>query len=466
MALYTRYVLRVDSATGDDTRGSGSSASAKDNDSISPGVTLDITNNANGSTCVKSDATAFAGPPIVGDTIIDHTNTRLFHIQAVSADNKTLTVCETPATAVPGPATWGIGGYFDTIGRAASVVAPTNPNGTGAGADDHVYVKASADYTGTAKITFSKASARSRMLVFEGYTTTVGDGGRATYDITATAVAGFEPNANDLMFRNFKLTNSGNVTSWIGIDSLSGRFSAENIWFTSSGAGNAGSTHDHTGNAFRCRASCTASGALGISANVFSVMIAFCIVHDCGSRGIRVSPQAVFCIVDTCGTGTVGGGFDDSVATNPTRVLFCTSYNYGTGGDGFRFTDSANNTSNAVIGSIFANNAGLGINRVGITVAVPLHFEFANDIFGNGTPRANAEDTTGYDTAPTDLALDPQFTDAPGQNFAIGTNLKAGALQVFQVGGTSYLDMGAVQRQEPAGGGPAARNIFVPGAIA
>ncbi len=206
MALYTRYALQVDEAVGNDTQGSGSSATVKDSDGIS-GDTLVITNAGGGSTITKALGGTFAGPVIpLSDTLVC-TDTvgglGLFHVALVSADNLTLTTVETPATGTSIGNPWGVGGRFDTMARAALLVTPTNTN---AGADDHVYHKAGT-YTGTTKITWSKAGSRSRCLVNEGFTTTPGDGGFTTYDITATATVGFEPNAVDQHFRNFKITN-------------------------------------------------------------------------------------------------------------------------------------------------------------------------------------------------------------------------------------------------------------------
>lgn len=453
MALYTRYVLRVDSATGDDTRGSGSSASVKDSDVISSD-TLVITNAGGGSTVMKALGGAFAGPPIAGVDTLVVTDTvgglGMFHIAVVgqtTVPGDTLTLIETPSTGTSIGNPWGIGGYFATIARAALLAKPTNTN---AGADDHVYVKAAGGYSGTAKVTFSNAGCRSRPLVVEGYTTTPGDGGQTTYDITATAVVGFEPNGNDQTFRNFKLTNSGAVASWSGAKPIAGRQTFDNVWVTSSGtATNAlNEVNGLIGLLWRGRLNASATAGIGSTASAV-LKTFFSIVHDCGSIGLQTTIRAFCTIVDTCGTGTQGGAFSPSVQTEFTLFL-CTAYNQGTSGDGFRISDSASNLFPVAVGNIFANNAGYGINRQALTASVPMALEQYNDFFGNGTAaRFNGEDTTTYDAAPTDLALEPPFVDAANQQFAIGPSFKAGLTVGFPVGGTTYLDIGAVQRQEP-----------------
>ena len=63
-----------------------------------------------------------------------------------------------------------------------------------------------------------------------------------------------------------------------------------------------------------------------------------------------------------------------------------------------------------------------------------------------------------YTLDSTDKTTDPLFTDAPNGNFSLGSTSPAKAAGypgVFLGGSTGYLDIGAVQRQEPAGGGGA-----------
>ncbi len=68
----------------------------------------------------------------------------------------------------------------------------------------------------------------------------------------------------------------------------------------------------------------------------------------------------------------------------------------------------------------------------------------------------SANDTLVLDLAPgTDTTADKQYQITVGQNFGVGTALKATGFPGLFPGGvtTGYLDIGAVQRQEPAGGG-------------
>jgi len=71
------------------------------------------------------------------------------------------------------------------------------------------------------------------------------------------------------------------------------------------------------------------------------------------------------------------------------------------------------------------------------------------------TTTTNPNDTLVLDLAPgTNVTADKVYQITTGQNFAVGTNMKAvGHPGAFQGGySTGYMDIGAVQRQESAGG--------------
>ena len=87
-----------------------------------------------------------------------------------------------------------------------------------------------------------------------------------------------------------------------------------------------------------------------------------------------------------------------------------------------------------------------GINSAAVVTA---NLFRNNDLFNNTTNYTNVTAGTGS------ITTDPGFTDAPNGNFAVGANMKAAAFPGAFPGAlsTGYLDIGAVQRQEPAGGG-------------
>lgn len=109
--------------------------------------------------------------------------------------------------------------YVDMAGGSDASADPTNPatpwktidkamNTVSAG--DKVWVKASADYTETA--TIDTAGTKSSPITFEGYTSSTGDGGRATINGGASRASGILDSlaANTrayYVFKNFRITN-------------------------------------------------------------------------------------------------------------------------------------------------------------------------------------------------------------------------------------------------------------------
>lgn len=147
-------------------------------------------------------------------------------------------------------------------------------------------------------------------------------------------------------------------------------------------------------------------------------------------------------IIDTCTTGlSIGNASDGVVVQNNTLYS-------GTTGIDLSATTSLNCT--------IMNNTISGFTT-GISAAAVVEsnvYDF-NNFFNNTTNRTNV--TVGAN----DTALDPGFVDAPNGDFRVGANMKGVAFPGAFPGGlsTSYLDIGAVQRIEPAsGGGPVSQH--------
>lgn len=194
-------------------------------------------------------------------------------------------------------------------------------------------------------------------------------------------------------------------------------------------------------------------------------------IHACTSHGISAPT------VDDTGTliygnlitGNSGDGMNlnCSATTNARRSLIVQNTidnNTGSGidiGNANRSLDAL-----AVLNNILSNNGtyGLKFSNASATQA----FLDATGIFvsNNGTfnNTTSAYLPTGYGAS--DPALNPTFTNTGGNDYSVGTNLKAkgypigGALTVGTTSSTnSYVDIGAAQRQEPVGGGAVARII-------
>lgn len=201
--------------------------------------------------------------------------------------------------------------------------------------------------------------------------------------------------------------------------------------------------------------------AFGSSSSISDVRYDFCEAIDASGRGFEIGNDNNLhgCVATGCAIGVkVGGGdrnsinfciFDgcavaidlSSATSESIEIINCTLYGAetpaGTGID-----------MGATQTSVFINNIIYGFTT-GITATslVTQRFVANNNFYNNTTNRTN------FTTGTNDIALDPGFTDGAGGNFAVGANMKAAGIPGVFPGATStgYLDIGAVQRQEPTG---------------
>jgi hypothetical protein len=134
----------------------------------------------------------------------------------------------------------------------------------------------------------------------------------------------------------------------------------------------------------------------------------------------------------------------DALTVNlaPAIVINCT-FDANTG-DGFDF--SQNQGGAIVLGNIFSNNGGWGINSA--AAGATNVYEDYNDFYLNTSGTIN-----GWSVGPNDLAVNPGYTNTAGNDWSIGTALKAagfpGTRTIANLSATrTYVDMGAAQRQE------------------
>jgi hypothetical protein len=172
-----------------------------------------------------------------------------------------------------------------------------------------------------------------------------------------------------------------------------------------------------------------------------------------GSVGVTINSGALFIAQGVIIAGNVGDGINlnGTWGTEEGSVVIsnCT---IDDNADGIDISNS-NSPSVAMLllNNIISNNT-VGVRGHATAQASSAGFNDYNNYFGNGTDRTN------WGTGANDLALDPQYVNAAGGDYTIGTNLKA---KGYPVGGVnplngttySYLDSGAAQRQEAGGGG-------------
>ncbi len=151
--------------------------------------------------------------------------------------------------------------------------------------------------------------------------------------------------------------------------------------------------------------------------------IGFNIISGCGLNGIRL----------------LGTSYSGSIYNNTID---------GNGSAGVVLANALAMCS-SIYNNIFSNNGGYGldftVNLAGDDRIAANGFSGHNDYYNNSSGARN-----NRSASPGDLALDPQYTNAAGGDFSIGTNLKAKGFPSAFPGGasTGYLDIGAVQRLE------------------
>jgi len=113
------------------------------------------------------------------------------------------------------------------------------------------------------------------------------------------------------------------------------------------------------------------------------------------------------------------------------------------------------------------NNGGFGINFSGASVTDLVLSRLGARIINNnfGSAGSSTNNTSGICnltltlTGSDNVEINPQYTNAAGGDFSIGTNTKALGFPLTPIGAAivagnrSYVDIGAVQREEPAAGG-------------
>lgn len=189
-----------------------------------------------------------------------------------------------------------------------------------------------------------------------------------------------------------------------------------------------------------CEAISTAGYAVRYGANYIKII--GCYLHD-SKYGIYVG----------IGYGVITNNIIESNTTAAiylaatydfTNILHNTMYGVNSGDTGILGDD---NEFTTILGNTISNFATAAVS---FSAACEFNFSNWNNYYSSTT-------TTNLTKGAHDLNVDPGFTDAAGGNFTPGTNLKG-----LNIPGTygssssvSYLDIGAVQRVEPAAGGSA-----------
>lgn len=163
-----------------------------------------------------------------------------------------------------------------------------------------------------------------------------------------------------------------------------------------------------------------------------------------GNTGIVIEGNIIS--IDGSSVGIYMDGFNQWIKNNTI---------YSNAGTGTGILMNSGRGINSVINNVivgFSGGGGTAINLVsGTNFLIYGNNKFYNNTT-NETLSGNIDNDLGNNSA---LASSP-FTNAAGDDFSVDTQLKAGAYpSSFRGASTNnYLDVGAAQRQEAAGGGP------------
>lgn len=322
----------------------------------------------------------------------------------------------------------GLGGSGKVGGATASISQQGAPLGAAAVGGNIVWIKNEA-WSEQASITVS-GSTTNGDIRFVGYNTARGDNpqnANRPNNNRAGGAGGIQANVSRVQFENIIVSNS----SGIGFDST-GQINCLNCRSTGNSShgfniggamgfcdsdGNLGNGINLTGTYFGIGNYSTGNLGNGLAGSTFTFTAIFNIFAFNLSAGINFTTGTATIRNNTCHSNGIFGANDGLVCTTPGSKTIITN-------------------------NIFSNNTRYGVN---VTNGLGVYWDY-NDYFSNTTA-----DRNGSATGANDLAIDPQYKNASGGDYRIGVNLKGkGTPHAFpSIALTvSYMDIGAVQRQE------------------
>lgn len=317
---------------------------------------------------------------------------------------------------------------------------------------DQINVKAGTNQVNQAALTLTTygAPAQAGPLILRGYTTAANDGGIGTIDCGGAVLFAASTNSYialiDLQIHTFGDNNGISLAAGCliahcqihkGASSPSGKSLLTcgnssivlNNYFYNTGTN--GTAINHTGNAGFVYGNFVS--ALGTGILVSSVIVVGNVVAVAATGATGIYAYSNNCVIaqNTVYNSTAGTGAGiriDAVLIGLTIFNNVIEGFSGAGGKGINFT-AASNTGDAVV---FGYNA------------------FYNNTTPISTPGIYWDDLTAHDVT---LLASP-FTNAAGADFSVSTALKALGFPASFLGSSTndYVDIGAAQRQEPAGG--------------
>lgn len=415
--------------TGADTNGGSSEGAAKASGAGAATTTASSTVNLtadtpNLSTVVPGDAIRLNGRT---DGI---NSTDVFEILTVNDGADTITVSPTPGSDTSG-VTWAIGGAIATIDRAMNLIRDGEKS----------WVKATADYTETA--TIDRAATATTPIIFEGYTSTTGDGGRVTINGSASRASGLldglsSATSVNYLFKNFRFTNHTSHGVNCDVDNVT----FKNCRFDDNvGSGCNGGDRWTFEN---CDASDNDVAGITVVSNGCFIG---CRAFNNGTRGLNSTSGAVFLFCECFNNATealrAGGASTD--------VFICVNCTI----DGNADATDVGIQVNAGIATVVIMNNIIYDCTLGATQTTVIG---ERAIVRNNLINANATAYTGLTSSAGDVTGAPNFINEGSNDYRLATASPAvdagfdGSANTA-TGNSSSIDIGAHQRGGTSGAG-------------
>jgi hypothetical protein len=345
-----------------------------------------------------------------------------------------------------------------SLGGALQTLAQLNTNMS---LDQQAWAKAESTLS-SGRINWS-VSGGTGFAAIQGYTTTRGDGGYFTTVINVNDYFWVMTQSGNLTFKNYILDHNnqggGNVVLFGGCCTTLFNISAINTGGTSAFNLTAG---DRSSCSF-----CYASGVTGAS-NAF-IVDGGILCYVCVASGNTLTalvfnlsmtgggqPGGV-CIRCIAANNTSSSAAFGSSAANQAPFYLLNSIAVNNGGDAVALSNHS--FPSFVINNVFVSNSGFGINSTSV-MPPGANVVMNNSFFGNTSGARN-----NISVEPGDVTLSGNpFTNSAGNNFSLNAGAGAalygaGLPGALTIGGTGFLDIGALQHQAAAASSPSGSPI-------
>ena len=300
--------------------------------------------------------------------------------------------------------------------------------------------------TGVVWTSYSPTNSFDNPLMIRGYTTTADDGGVAELDGNASSASLFEAGSHPQFTKYIDLKMHNTTADVLDLPIYSAVFRCElynggsvATLDLAAGASHVVGSHIHTGT----------SGAVGLDIGPNSFVFGnFITGHDDHSIITATNVNVTGNLAVSGGARAISSNSDRTVIVNNTLIGDSTANNEGIDIGGAR--EAMVVLSNIIKGWNGTNAVGIKYTSGGNS----LMSGYNN--FHDNTTDTSGVNILGLDLTAFDTTTDPTFTDAGNDDYRVGTNAKAdGYPTVFKGASlsTTFVDVGALQRQEAGGGG-------------